>query len=116
MGRTRNFVVLEPHMDAPEINSLYQKIGGRIRLLRKKQGFNQEQLGTLVGLSRTSIVNIESGKQHPTVHFLFDIARKFGVGVEELFPNTLNELDRKARSLEEHDRKAFQELLTALKK
>lgn len=103
-------------MDSKNINSLYQTIGGRIKLLRKNQRLNQEQFGVLVGLSRASIVNIEKGKQHPTVHFLFDVAQKFGVGIEELFPNTLNELDKKARSLEEPDRKAYLDLLTTLKK
>ena len=38
-------------------------LGGRIRAARDRAGVKQEQLAQAVGLSRTSITNIERGRQ-----------------------------------------------------
>jgi transcriptional regulator with XRE-family HTH domain len=53
---------------------LYAEIGRRIRDARRRAGLTQAALGTLVGLSRTSVTNIESGNQQPTIHALWRIA------------------------------------------
>lgn len=39
-------------------------LGPEIRRLRKTRRLSQEQLGKRVGLSRTSVTNIERGRQH----------------------------------------------------
>ena len=46
----------------------------------------QERLGTLVGLSRTSITNIEKGRQHVPLHQLYRIADALDVTPTMLLP------------------------------
>ena len=48
----------------------------------------QDRLGTLVGLSRTSITNIEKGRQHVSLHQLYRIADVLGVTPDMLLPPT----------------------------
>lgn len=46
----------------------------------------QEKLGKIVGLSRTSITNIEQGRQHIAVHQLVQFADALGIAPEALLP------------------------------
>lgn len=59
-------------------HQFYQKLGTRIRALRGNR-MSQEELARLVGLKRTSIVNIEAGHQKLLVHNLLEIAKSLGV-------------------------------------
>lgn len=56
-----------------EEQAFYKLLGARIRTLRGGR-LSQEQLAKAVGLTRTSLVNIESGQQKLLVHNLFRIA------------------------------------------
>lgn len=58
---------------------LYAMIGKRIREEREVRGVTQKDLAARVRLTRTSITNIESGKQKILVHTLLDIAQVLGV-------------------------------------
>ncbi len=66
---------------------LYRLIGQRIRNLRTSQGLKQEELGRRVSLSRTSITNIEQGKQRLLADQLFTFASAFGVELMQILPN-----------------------------
>jgi transcriptional regulator with XRE-family HTH domain len=58
-----------------------------VQLHRKRtKGMTQEKLGSHVGLSRTSITNIEKGRQHVSLHQLFAISRALKVTPETLLP------------------------------
>lgn len=57
----------------------------RIRELRKEKNMTQEELSQLVGVSRQSIVAIETGKYNPSLKLAFKIAKKFGCPVEHVF-------------------------------
>lgn len=57
----------------------------RLKELRAREGFNQQQLGTLVGASRQTVSLIERGDYHPSVLLALRIARVFGVSVEDVF-------------------------------
>ena len=46
----------------------------------------QHRLGMLVGLSRTSITNIEKGRQHVSLHQVFRIADALGITPDMLLP------------------------------
>ena len=46
----------------------------------------QERLGTLVGLSRTSITNIEKGRQHVSLQQLYRIAEVLEIAPDVLLP------------------------------
>lgn len=63
---------------------LYKEIGKRIRLARERLGLTQAELGIAVDLSRTSITNIESGRQSLLVHSLVAIS-----GVLDIRPSLL---------------------------
>ncbi|MDG4889993.1 MULTISPECIES: helix-turn-helix transcriptional regulator [unclassified Mesorhizobium] len=65
---------------------VYREIGGLIRQRRKKQNLTQEKLAPLVGLSRTSLANIESGRQKLLVHQLFAFASALGLEPPDLLP------------------------------
>ena len=67
-------------------DSLYHAIGERIRAERKALGFNQTDLAQEVQLTRTSIVNIESGRQRLPIHVLYSIATALGVSVSCFLP------------------------------
>jgi transcriptional regulator with XRE-family HTH domain len=68
---------------------LYGAFGKLMRLHReKREGMTQEKLGRLVGLSRTSITNIEKGRQHVSLHQLFAIAEALKVRPEALLPSS----------------------------
>jgi transcriptional regulator with XRE-family HTH domain len=57
---------------------IYQMIGARIRDERRKQHLTQDELASRVGLKRTSITNVERGRQKILVHTLVDIANSLG--------------------------------------
>lgn len=56
-----------------------------VRALREQRKLTQQQLGELVGVSRQSIVAIEKGKYDPTLWLAYDLAKVFGITIEELF-------------------------------
>ena len=63
----------------------------KIRKSRKKQGLSQEQLAKISGLSRSSIINFESGRRDPRVKDLKKIARALDVPVEQLISDDRQE-------------------------
>lgn len=82
-----------------EINALYRELGLRIAKIRKSQQLNQEDFGKQFNLSRTSVVNIEKGRQRPSIHLLYDIKRSFNIKIEDLIPDTFlsSEQDTQAK-------------------
>jgi transcriptional regulator with XRE-family HTH domain len=63
----------------------YKQVGQSIRARRGKN-LSQEALASAVGLTRTSISNIESGRQKMLVHTLADIADALKVEASTLLP------------------------------
>lgn len=57
----------------------------RIKELRKERKMTQEDLAKRVGVSRQSIIAIESGKYHPSLELAYKIAKVFGCMIEEVF-------------------------------
>jgi transcriptional regulator with XRE-family HTH domain len=68
--------------------SFDEALGLRIREAREKAKLKQEQLGKAVGLSRTSITNIERGRQGVQVYLLVRIAQELGRSPAELLPGS----------------------------
>ncbi len=67
--------------------SFYKDFGKRIQQHRDHvPGMTQEKLGKIVGLSRTSITNIEQGRQHIAVHQLVQFADALDIPPEALLP------------------------------
>ena len=57
----------------------------RVKELRECAGLTQKELGEAVGVSRQAINAIETGKFDPSVWLAHDLARYFGMRIEELF-------------------------------
>lgn len=45
----------------------------------------QSELAELVGVRRETIGNLENGKYNPSLKLAWDIAKVFGVSIEEIF-------------------------------
>jgi transcriptional regulator with XRE-family HTH domain len=73
-------------------DELYISIGARIRAAREARGLNQTELGGRLGLNRTSVSNIEAGRQRPMLHTLIAAAQALGVELSALLEGPLPEL------------------------
>ena len=57
----------------------------RIEEKRKAQGLTQQQLAVLLGVSRQTIISLESRKYNPSILLAHRIAQTFGVRIEDIF-------------------------------
>ena len=57
----------------------------RLEELRKARGINQEELATILEVSRQTISSLEKGRYKPSIVLAFKIARYFGLTIEEIF-------------------------------
>jgi transcriptional regulator with XRE-family HTH domain len=69
------------------VERLYEQFGRRLRSLREEAGLTQDQVAERVNLKRTSITNIESGRQHIALHQLFLLAAAVGKSPGDLLPD-----------------------------
>lgn len=60
-------------------------IENRMKELRAKHDLTQEDLARLVHVRRETIGNIEKGRYNPSLVLAWQIARVFGVSIEEVF-------------------------------
>jgi transcriptional regulator with XRE-family HTH domain len=68
------------------MDSFYEEFGQRIRRARLNLGLNQEALGHRVGLERSSISNVEKGRQRVQLHMLLEFAAALDVPPIQLLP------------------------------
>lgn len=97
----------------------YRFLGSKIASERNRFGITQEKLGEILGLSRVSIVNLEKGKQKPSVYQLYRIANKFEISLDAL--SSSYQPNEKTNSQDnilgrEIDEKAIMELKSFLSK
>lgn len=57
----------------------------RIKELRARYGYTQDDLALRTGVRRETIVFLEKGKYNPSLRLARDIARVFGMTIEEVF-------------------------------
>ena len=60
----------------------------KIKEYRERFKYKQSELADMVNARRETIVHLESGKYNPSLKLAMDIAKVFGVSVEELFEFT----------------------------
>lgn len=70
-----------------ERSAIYEALGEKIRSERRRRGLKQGQLATLVGMSRSSITNVELGRQSLLVDQLYRIADALETKPEQLLPD-----------------------------
>jgi DNA-binding XRE family transcriptional regulator len=92
-------IIFVSEMDEKEQKYLYESVGDNIKKFRNESGVNQQELANKLGLSRVSIVNIEKGRQHPSLHLLISIGRLFNVQLEDFLPKDLSKIKIEKRSI-----------------
>ena len=60
----------------------------KVKEYREKAGYKQSELAEMVGARRETIVHLENGKYNPSLKLAMDIAKVFGVTVEDLYTFT----------------------------
>lgn len=68
--------------------ALYLEIGARLKQRRSERGTTQDELADAVGLLRTSIANIESGRQRTPIHVLYNLCLALATDLEAILPST----------------------------
>ncbi len=69
-----------------DTEQIYVEIGKRVREARRNKHLTQERLAEIVSVTRTSITNIEKGRQKVLVHSLYNLAAALGVAIDYLLP------------------------------
>jgi transcriptional regulator with XRE-family HTH domain len=64
----------------------------RLKLLMAQKGMSRDELANKVGVSMTTISNINSEKNLPTIHLLLQIAEALDVDIREMFVPTKGNL------------------------
>lgn len=88
-----------------------EKIGQKIKSLRKTRGMTQDQLGQKLGVQRATISNYEIGRRSPHLTELQKIADILGVSLEYfgVSTNEVHDLVARARIIFEDDNIPYQE-------
>jgi transcriptional regulator with XRE-family HTH domain len=73
-------------IESLSVKRLYEELGLRIRARREQGGLSQARLAEHVDLTRTSVSNIENGRQHLTLHSLYRFAEVLGCKPHDLLP------------------------------
>ena len=70
-----------------DFDEIYRGVGRKIRQTRENQHLSQDSLAKRLGISRTSMVNIEAGRQRAPLHLLWQIAELLETKVAFLIPS-----------------------------
>ena len=60
-------------------------VSNTTRAHRERAGLTQAELARTIGVTRQTLIAIEQQKYSPTLELAFQIARAFGVGIDDLF-------------------------------
>lgn len=52
---------------------------------RRERGMTQQQLASLLGVSRQTIISLEGGRYNPSILLAHSIAKLFGASIEDIF-------------------------------
>jgi DNA-binding XRE family transcriptional regulator len=69
----------------PTCEPIYETVGYNIKAWREHLEFTQKELADLVNVGRTSINNIEAGRQRVMLHIAVQIADALGIPLCDLF-------------------------------
>ena len=62
-----------------------EQLGMRIRFLRQKRHWSQEDLALSANINKNYICDLENGRRNPSLEILERIALAFNITLEELF-------------------------------
>lgn len=67
------------------ISATHVKLGQKIKQLRTKLSYTQEELAFKVGVDRSYMGFVERGEKNPTLLTMIKVARALRISVKELF-------------------------------
>ncbi len=70
-----------------KLDPFYVDLGARVRAQREQLGLTQALLADEIGISRTSLTNIECGRQRLLVDQLVNICAKLSISIEDIIPS-----------------------------
>lgn len=111
-----------PQPDDAQVDRFYVSVGDRIRDARSRARLTQAELAASLGLARSSIANIEGGRQRLPLHMFVFIAEKLGIDVSELLPDfaeshsvpDLSNVDKRLHDADESSRDFVESALAQL--
>jgi DNA-binding XRE family transcriptional regulator len=80
-------------MTNSETENLYKSLGQNIKNARLRKDYNQEVFAKMLKLSRASIVNIEKGRQKPTLHLLYEICKITESSLTDILPQFKSDVE-----------------------
>lgn len=60
-------------------------MNNRLEEIRKEKQITQEELASVLEVSRQTISSLEKGRYNPSIILAFKIARYFNMSIEEIF-------------------------------
>lgn len=92
-----------PKVNDSKVDAFYAIVGRNIKDVRIGCGVSQTRLANLIGFNRSSVANLEAGRQRIALHLFFLIAEALDVRpgqilpdmqlLEEISPVTIDSLD-----------------------
>ena len=70
-------------------------VKNRLEEIRKANGITQEELASILEVSRQTIGSLENGRYNPSIILAFKIAKYFGLTIEDIFIYEEGEEDEK---------------------
>ncbi|MGB8783934.1 MAG: helix-turn-helix transcriptional regulator [Terriglobales bacterium] len=67
------------------MQQIQRKLGDRIRRLRSRKGWSQEQFAAVSGLHRTYIGAVERGEKNLTISTIHTLAKTLDTSIAQLF-------------------------------
>ncbi|SIT86878.1 helix-turn-helix transcriptional regulator [Microbacterium sp. RU33B] len=61
------------------------KVTNDIRRLREEAALTQAELAARIGVTRQTLIAVEQGRYSPSLELAFQIARVFGVSLDDVF-------------------------------
>lgn len=61
------------------------RVSNRIRELRTERKLTHAEIAATLGVTRQTVIAIEQGRYSPSLEMAFQIARVFGVGLDDVF-------------------------------
>lgn len=82
-------------MAKKEVNPDWREIGFRLRISREAIPLSQDDLGGLVGVGRTAVVNWETGAQRAPVDEMRVFCRRFRLTLDWIYEGVLDGLSER---------------------
>jgi len=60
-------------------------VKNRLEEIRKQREISQQEMATILEVSRQTISSLENGRYNPSIILAFKIARYFDMSIEEIF-------------------------------